>query len=166
MAPPLAFAPDLTDLAAVVADRLTSAKQTVSVAESSSGGLISAALLSVPGASAFYLGGGVIYTARSRHRLMGLGREAVQGMRSASEPYALLLARSIRGGLETTWGVAETGAAGPSGNPYGDAPGHSCLAVAGPVELTLTLETGIDDRAVNMVRFAQAALQLLQRAAG
>lgn len=166
MAPPLAFTPDLTDLAAAVAQQLIAAKQTVSVAESSSGGLISAALLSVPGASAYYLGGGVIYTARSRHRLMGLGREAVEGMRSASEPYALLLARSIRTQLETTWGAAETGAAGPSGNPYGDAPGHSCLAVAGPVELTLTLETGVDDRAVNMVRFAQAALQLLQRAVG
>lgn len=160
----LAFAPDLTDLAAHLAERLVQVKQTVSVAESSSGGLISAALLSVPGASAFYLGGGVIYTARSRHRLMGLGREAVAGVRSASEPYALLLARSIRDQLETTWGVAETGAAGPSGNPYGDAPGHSCLAVAGPVELTFTLETASDDRSANMVRFAEAALQLLQRA--
>ena len=162
----LAFAPDLTDLAATLGERFMRTKQTISVAESSSGGLISAALLSVPGASAFYLGGGVIYTARSRHRLLGLGREAVAGMRSASEPYALLLARSIRDQLETTWGLAETGAAGPSGNPYGDAPGHSCLAVAGPVELTLTLETASGDRAANMIRFAQAALALLQRAAG
>lgn len=150
--------------AEAVARQLIAAQQTVAVAESSAGGLISAALLAVPGASAYFQGGGVIYTGRARHRLLGLDREAVAGMHSASEPYALLLARTVRRQLGTTWGLAETGAAGPTGNPYGDAPGHSCLAIAGPVEQALTLETGSPDRLENMGRFAEEALALLLRA--
>ncbi len=131
------------------------------MAESSSGGLISTALLAVPGASAYFLGGAVVYTAKARFSLMGLPREAVAGLRSASEPYALLLARTARENLGATWGLAETGAAGPTGNPYGDAAGHTCVAVSGPVETALTLETASNDRAANMVAFARAALELL-----
>lgn len=147
--------------AEAVAERLKSKSQTVAVAESSSGGLLSAALLAVPGASAYFLGGAVVYTARARSRLMGIGREQVAGMRSSSEPYALLLARTVRENLSADWGLAETGAAGPAGNPYGDAAGHSCLAVSGPVETAITLETGSDDRAANMTAFALRALELL-----
>lgn len=158
------LAPELLQAAEALGARLKADGETVAVAESSSGGLISAALLAVPGASAFYVGGGVIYTGRARHRLLGLDREAVAGVRSASEPYALLLARTVRAQLGTTWGVAETGAAGPSGNGYGDPPGHSCLAVAGPVERATTLETGREDRLENMHAFALAALRLLQDA--
>ena len=152
---------ELAPLAEILGGRLKSLGQTVAVAESSAGGLISAALLSVPGASAYYLGGAVVYTGRARMRLLGLSREAVAGMRSSSEPYALLLARTVRGQFDATWGLAETGAAGPGGNPYGDAAGHSCLAVSGPEELVITLETGDSDRAANMTAFAAAALDLL-----
>jgi len=151
----------LKSLAETLGARLKAGGQTVAVAESSSGGLISAALLAVPGASAYYMGGAVVYTARARSRLMDLHRDAVEGMRSSSEPYALLLARSIRDQLGADWGLSETGAAGPTGNPYGDAAGHSCLAVSGPVEAVITLETGSPDRAANMDAFAAAALQLL-----
>ena len=155
---------DLVEAAQGVADILKERKQTVAVAESSSGGLISAALLAVPGASAYFLGGAVVYTAKARMSLMGLPREAVAGMRSSSEPYALLLARTARENFGATWGLSETGAAGPTGNPYGDAAGHSCLAVSGPVEMAFTLETGEPDRALNMDAFALAALRLLGKA--
>jgi PncC family amidohydrolase len=154
----------LAPTAQAAAERLKANRQTVAVAESSSGGLISAALLAVPGASAYFLGGAVVYTARSRMRLLGLPREAVAGMRSASEPYALLLARSIRTQFDADWGLSETGAAGPTGNPYGDAAGHSCLAVSGPVEFAVTLETGQIDRGGNMTAFSKAALDLLLKA--
>ncbi|MEO8811636.1 MAG: CinA family protein [Caulobacteraceae bacterium] len=149
-----------------LADRLRERGQTVAVAESSTGGLISAALLAIPGASAYFVGGGVIYTGKARMSLLGLPREAVAGMRSASEPYALLLARTVRENLGAVWGLSETGAAGPTGNPYGDAAGHTCVAVAGPVEMALTLETGRSDRAGNMTAFAVAALDLLESALG
>jgi PncC family amidohydrolase len=152
---------DLEALAERAAAALRARGDTLAVAESSSGGLISAALLAVPGASAYFLGGAVVYTGKARMSLLGLPREAVAGMRSASEPYALLLARTARENFGATWGLSETGAAGPSGNPYGDAAGHSCLAVSGPSETVLTLETGASDRAANMQAFAAAALRLL-----
>ena len=152
---------DLIAQAERLAQRLKAREQTIAVAESSSGGLLSAALLAVPGASAYFLGGAVVYTARARMRLLDLPREAVAGMRSASEPYALLLARTARERFSATWGISETGAAGPNGNPYGDASGHSCLAASGPVEQTFTLETGEEDRLTNMYAFAAAALDLM-----
>ncbi len=151
----------LLPLADRIASLLKARRETVAVAESSSGGLISAALLAVPGASAYFLGGGVIYTARARHRLLDLTKEDVEGMRSASEPYAQLLANTARERLGAVWGLSETGAAGPTGNPYGDAAGHTCMAVSGPVTLARTLETGDTDRAENMLAFAKAAMALL-----
>jgi PncC family amidohydrolase len=147
-------------LATILKDR----KETLAVAESSAGGLISAALLSVPGASAYFLGGGVIYTQAARRALLRLPDESVKGIRSSSEPYAVLKARTIRELLGTTWGLAETGATGPTGNRYGDAAGHACIAVAGPVERVITLETGHDDREKNMWAFAKRALELLETA--
>jgi PncC family amidohydrolase len=155
---------ELDELAAAVGERLKGLGQTVAVAESSSGGLISAALLAAPGASKYFLGGAVVYTGKARMALMDLPREAVAGMRSASEPYALLLAQTARERLGATWGLSETGAAGPTGNGYGDAAGHTCLGLSGPVEMAITLETGSDDRAANMTAFAAAALRLLQQA--
>jgi len=129
--------------------------ETVSVSESSSGGLVSAALLAVPGASAYFLGGAVVYTQPARTA------PEMAGLRSASEPYAMLLARTVRARLGTTWGIAETGAAGPAGNRYGDAPGHTCLAVSGPGDRVVILETGNTDRIANMRAFAAALLDLL-----
>jgi len=154
----------LAPVAAALAERLKARGETVAVAESSSGGLISAALLAVPGASAYFLGGAVVYTAKARMSLLSLTRESVVGIRSSSEPYALLLARTARENFGATWGLSETGAAGPTGNPYGDAAGHSCLAVSGPVEMAITLETGLPDRAANMEAFALRALELLSTA--
>src|SRR5262245_33150039 len=117
---------ELTDIAGQIAARLIARKETIAVAESSTGGLISAALLSVPGASAYFLGGAVVYTRDARRLLMDIADQDMKGMRSASEPYAQLLARQMRSRFGTTWGLSETGATGPTGNRYGDAAGHSC----------------------------------------
>lgn len=155
---------DLWDLGEAVGAQLKARGETVAVAESSAGGLLSAALLAVPGASAYYLGGAVVYTGKARMALMDLPREAVTGMRSSTEPYAILLARTARERFGAAWGVSETGAAGPTGNPYGDAAGHTCVAISGPVELALTIETGQADRRANMLAFAAAALDMLRRA--
>jgi nicotinamide-nucleotide amidase len=152
----------LSALGEPVGQLLRQRKQSIAVAESSAGGLINAALLAVPGASAYYLGGGIIYTPAGRQALLGIGKEELTGMRSASEPFAQLLAERVRRNLGATWGLAETGAAGPAGNRYGDAPGHACIAVAGPVPAVITLETGSDDREANMWAFAKRALALLE----
>ena len=152
---------ELLAIAEQVAARLIERKETIAVAESSTGGLISASLLSVPGASAYFLGGGVIYTRDARRALMDISDEAMRGLRSASEPYAKLLANQVRERLATDWGLSETGATGPKGNRYGDAAGHSCMAVAGPQHEVITLETGSNDRQANMQAFAKTALNLL-----
>ena len=155
---------ELDALAGLLAKLLKERKETIAVAESSAGGLISAALLSVPGASAYFLGGGVIYTQAARRGLLQVPDDSVKGIRSSSEPYATLKARTIRELLGATWGLAETGATGPTGNRYGDAAGHACIAVAGPVERVITLETGHGDRETNMWAFAKRALELLETA--
>jgi PncC family amidohydrolase len=155
---------ELVTIAGSIATLLKERKETIAVAESSAGGLISAALLAVPGASAYFLGGGVIYTQAARRALLRVPDESVKGIRSSSEPYAQVKARTIRELLGATWGLAETGATGPTGNRYGDAAGHACLAVAGPVERVVTLETRDGDRERNMDAFAKAALELLHGA--
>jgi len=152
---------ELFAIAGEIGAKLIARKETIAVAESSTGGLISAALLSVPGASAYVLGGAVVYTRDARKLLMDIPDDAMKGIRSASEPYAQLLATQMRGRFATTWGLSETGATGPTGNRYGDAAGHSCMAIAGPVEKVITLETGSGDRQANMQQFAKTALNLL-----
>jgi nicotinamide-nucleotide amidase len=157
---------DLDLIATRVAHRLIARGETIAVSESSAGGLISAALLAVPGASAYFLGGAVVYTGAARQALLGITPDDLVGMRPASEPYAALLARTVRAKFSASWGLAETGATGPTGNRYGDAAGHACLAIDGPVGRVCTLETGSPDRAANMRAFAAAALQLLEAALG
>ena len=154
--------PDLlASLAASVAARLVARRETVAVSESSTGGLISAALLSIPGASAYFVGGGVIYTQAARRGLLQVPDEAMLGIRSSTEAAARLQAHAVRERLGTAWALAETGAAGPTGNRYGDPAGHSCFAVAGAIEAARTLETGRSDREANMWAFTRAALELL-----
>jgi PncC family amidohydrolase len=154
----------LLPAARAIGELLKARGETVAVAESSAAGLISASLLAVPGASAYFLGGAVVYTKAARGALLGITDAEMDGLRSSSEPYALLLARTVRSRLGADWGFAETGAAGPSGNRYGDAAGHSCLAIAGPVERVITLETGMAGREANMRAFAAALFRLAAEA--
>lgn len=159
---------DLLPLAARLGARLKERGETIAIAESSTGGLISAALLSVGGASAYFRGGGVIYTAQARSGLLDITNPLPAPIQRAStEPYALLLADTVRARLDAGWGLGETGATGPTGNRYGDAAGHTCIAVTGPnFSRAITLETGSDDRVANMRAFARRALELLAEALG
>jgi nicotinamide-nucleotide amidase len=158
----------LLPLAEKIAARLIERKETVGVAEGSAGGLISAALLAVPGASAYFVGGAVVYTGAARGAFTGISLDDMkaQGIRPASEPYVALLAQRVRERLDTTWALAEAGAAGPSGNRYGDPAGHTCIAVAGPAPGTATLRTASSDRRANMRAFAARALELLAERIG
>jgi nicotinamide-nucleotide amidase len=151
---------DLIELAHRASDLLRTRGDTVAVAEGSAGGLISAALLSVPGASGYYVGGAVVYTMAASRAFMAGPIEVPAGMRGASEPFATYLAQSVAARLESVWGLSEAGAAGPP-NRYGDPAGHAWVAVAGPSNATRHVLTGSDDRGHNMVAFAAAALTLL-----
>ena len=152
---------ELVAVAEQIAAKLIERRQTIAVAESSTGGLISAALLAVPGASAYFLGSAVVYTRDARRILMDIPDEGMKGIRSASEVYAKLLAGQIRQRFASDWGLSETGATGPTGNRYGDAAGHSCMAIAGLEQSAMTLETGSPDRLANMHVFASTALNFL-----
>ena len=151
----------LLPVAEKIAASLIARKQTIAIAESSTGGLVAATLLAVPGASAYFLGGAVVYTKSARVALLGIGDSEMKGLRPATEDYSLLLARLVRVRHGATWGFGETGATGPSGNRYGDPAGHTCLAVAGPEERAITLRTGSADRLANMDAFAKRSLELL-----
>jgi PncC family amidohydrolase len=151
----------LLPVAEKIAASLIARKQTIAIAESSTGGLVAATLLAVPGASAYFLGGAVVYTKSARVALLGIGESEMKGLRPATEDYSLLLARLVRVRHGATWGFGETGATGPSGNRYGDPAGHTCLAVAGPEERAITLRTGSADRLANMDAFAKRSLELL-----
>ena len=155
--------PDLSSMAASVGALLKQRQQTIAVSESACGGLISASLVAIPGASAYYVGGAVVYTRASQEGLLSVPDSAMANIRASSEPYALLNARTVRESLGTTWALSETGASGPTGNRYGDSAGHACIAVSGPVERATTLETGVSDREANMWTFAKAALELLEQ---
>lgn len=148
-----------------IAELLKARREKIAVADGATGGLIGAALLTVPGALKFYVGGGIVYSLRAREVLFGLPDAAFAGMRSATPDYALMQARAIRDNFGADWGIAETGSAGGSRHPMQVASGISCCAVAGPgVELTRVTETASDDRIGNMLAFTKAALDLLESA--
>lgn len=155
--------PDLNSTAERIADILKQSGQTIAVSESSCGGLLSACLVSISGASDYYVGGAVVYTRTSQKGLLQVPDATMSNMRASTEEYALLNARTIREMLGTTWALSETGASGPTGNRYGDSAGHACIAVTGPVERSLTVETGDSDRESNMWIFARAAYDLLEQ---
>jgi nicotinamide-nucleotide amidase len=147
-----------------VAEILKAREQTVAVAESSTGGLISASLLAVPGASAYYLGGSVIYTMRARRELLGIDKATLNAQQPLTADYVVLCAETMRQRMRADWGLAELGATGPAGTPYGHPPGICVLAVVGPVTLTRHIETGHGDREANMEIFAAAAFELFREA--
>jgi PncC family amidohydrolase len=155
---------DLSMLGRRAGELLKSRGDSITVAESSAGGVISAALLSLPGASAYFRGGVVTYTRESRKALFERDRDPFAGVAPSSEAYAQTLARCARELLGTTWAIGETGAAGPTGSRYGYDAGHACIAVAGPIELAATIETRTGNRELNMWSFASAALDLLTKA--
>ena len=152
---------DLLPIAASIGTMLKERGQSIAVAESSAGGLISAALLALPGASAYFIGGVVVYTKAARGEMLGITEADMAGLRPSTEAYALLLARRARARFGTVWAISETGAAGPAGNRYGDRSGHCCVAISGPTEKAVTIETGDEDRVANMRAFAAGALDLL-----
>ncbi len=141
----------LSSLAAPTAAKLIERRQTIAVADGSTGGLISAGLSAIPGATMFFRGGGTLYSLQGRSILFGLEPGAFDGLSGVTEPYTLLQANSIRARFEADWGVAESGSAGPAVHPHGADPGVSCIAVVGPgVSLTRMVRTGSNSRLDNM----------------
>lgn len=152
---------DIDSLRDSVAELLKDRRETIAVAESSTGGLISANLLAVPGASAYYFGGTVIYTKASRKVFLNLPMDKIKNLKPLTEDMAMVFAETIRQDLNATWGLAELGVAGPGITPYSKEAGISVIALAGPLSASTTIRTGHDDREKNMSQFVQGAFHLL-----
>ena len=151
------------DVAMRIAALLIESSATVSVAESSTGGLISANLLAVPGASKYFQGGSVIYTLASRRAFLDLEKQRLKDLKPLTEEMVIEFAHAAREKLDTTWGIAELGAAGPAGTPYGHGPGVSVIGISGPINETITIETHSDDRQGNMQKFTESGLKLFEQ---
>jgi nicotinamide-nucleotide amidase len=150
---------DQKALALEIASLLTPRGQTVAVAESTTGGLISAALLWVPGASRYYAGGGVTYTLNSRTVLGGVDSAAYENYQGTTPEMLLQLAEAMRNRLGAIWCIAESGLAGPTPGRSGAPPGRTTVAIAGPETRSEVFETGSDDREANMEEFTTLALR-------
>ena len=159
----LSSSPSLLSLGSPCGELLKAQGGTIAVTESSTGGLISAALLAVPGASAYYVGGSVVYTLPSRKEILGIRRADVEGLEPLTEAMVLKFAQRARTQLGTTWAIAELGVAGPTGAPYGHPPGSSVIGIDGPTPATLSIATGQMDRETNMFEFTHRALKLLAK---
>ena len=145
-----------------VSDVLKARGETIAVAESTTGGLISARLLSMPGASAYFLGGTMIYSRVSRKVFLDASAEKLHGVKPLTEEMAQFFAKEVREKLKATWGISELGIAGPTGSAYGYEPGNSVIAVSGPIEAAVRINTGHNDRVRNMEEFTDCACQLLR----
>ncbi len=151
------------ELTEEIAELLSGRGETVAVAESTTGGLVSAALLSVAGASRYYAGGGVVYTLKSRTELAGVPAEQYENYRGTTRDMLASLAESMRERLGATWCVAESGLAGPAGGRKAPA-GRTLVSVVGSVTAGEMLETGSADREENMSAFTTFALRTLRDA--
>lgn len=151
---------ELLELSNQVSEILKKSGETLAISESSAGGLISAHLLAIPGASSYFMGAAILYTKTASEAFINVTDEDLVGIRSATEEYALFNARRVKEMLGTTWGIAETGASGPSGNRYGDPAGHSAIAISGPVEDSISIKTGKSDRELNMIHFSKKTLEV------
>lgn len=156
------FGRDADTLESVLGGLLGSRSETLAVAESMTGGLVSRRVTSVPGASKYFCGGIVCYSERSKTRDAGVSEETLRRYGAVSSETAVEMAGGIRAVQGSTWGLATTGYAGPEGGPEGP-PGTVWLAVKGPeVEQARQLQLPGDREAVCR-RAATAALDLLRR---
>ncbi len=151
----------LLPLAEKASDLLKSRGEKIAVSESSVGGLVSAALIAQPGASAFFLGSTVIYTREAGRVLRDRSILKLEGLEPLTPEFAQAMADGFKIQMGSDWSTSEMGAAGPAGSPYGPKPGTAVVAVSGPVSKGRLVETGSAFRAQNMRLFGKAQLELL-----
>ncbi|KAF2155522.1 hypothetical protein K461DRAFT_274509 [Myriangium duriaei CBS 260.36] len=147
-----------------LATHLKAANQTVSFAETATGGLLSSTLLSIPGTSKVFRGGLTLYTLESRVAFAGWTQSDIDKYKGPTTSIVEGLAKHVRGSLKADWVLAESGTAGPTGGTTRNrTPGYVALAVAGAGgNWTREVETGLGgDRVANMLRFAEEGVRLL-----
>ncbi|MDZ7730376.1 MAG: nicotinamide-nucleotide amidohydrolase family protein [Natrialbaceae archaeon] len=129
-------------------DQLTEREETVAVAESCTGGLLGGEITAVPGASAYFETGIVTYANSAKQRELGVSREALDAHGAVSEAVALEMARGVRDVTASTWGLATTGIAGPSGGTAETPVGTVYIGVA------YAAPWGSEDSSASATRYA------------
>lgn len=150
-------------LAAHVVGRLAQLGETISVAESCTGGGLGAAITEVPGASAVFWGGVIAYADPVKSGLLEIPPALIAEAGAVSQEVAEGLARGVSQLLGTTWGLGVTGVAGPGGGSPAKPVGTVWLALAGPRPATRQL-SGTATRSEVRRRAVHAALVLLESA--
>ncbi|KAF1983562.1 putative competence/damage-inducible CinA family protein [Aulographum hederae CBS 113979] len=149
-----------------VAHLLKERGESIAVAETCAGGIISSSILSTPGASAIYYGGLTLYTLPSRIAFAGWTEETVKSYSGPTPEIVAGLAENVRDKLHASYTICESGTAGPTGGEARNrTPGYVALACATKEGKTYTreVETGLGpDREANMVRFSVEALTLVR----
>lgn len=157
------FGYDDDTLESVLGDLLRERDQTVSTAESCTGGLLGSRITDVSGSSAYYMGGGICYTAAAKTALAGVDPALIATHGEVSEEVAVALARGIRSRFGTTWGVGVTGIAGPTGGTPEKPVGTVHIAVSGPNGDTHRKLLWQGPRAIVKWYSTQQALDLMRR---
>lgn len=159
--PPASFKPLLTEISGL----LRSTSSTLAVAETTTGGLVSAALLSVSGASKFFVGGATVYTTKSRRIWAGWTDENLLNYKGPTPQLVTELAVNVREQMDATYCIGESGATGPTvpGPPFVHVAGQTCIAIVSREGFaTRVVNTGVAEREKNMVAFTKASLVLLR----
>jgi PncC family amidohydrolase len=121
------------ELCIAIGDALVARGEKVAVSETTAGGLISARMLSVPGASRWFDGAVVPYSGAHRWEQLGVDREIAREHGAVSEPWVRATAEGLARAMSTAWAVAESGIAGPQGSRRSPKPvGSVAIAVVGP----------------------------------
>ena len=131
--------------AKTIIESLKSRGETVSVAESLTGGGLGHALTQIPGASEVFIGGIIAYTADVKVNFLGVPQQTIDDFTVVSEEVAVAMAQGALAKIGTTWAISTTGIAGP-GDYMGIREGTVWIAIAGPINQTLqlTLDSGRD----------------------
>lgn len=156
--------PIATDLVATIAERLTERGEKLGIAESAAGGRIGDVLSDRPGSSAWLVGGILAYSNESKREVLGVPSDVLTESGTVSPEVARAMAEGVRRLFGTTWGIGETGIAGPQTGRRSTKPaGLAYVAVVGPngIDRVEEVRTGLNERASNKEAFATAALRLL-----
>jgi nicotinamide-nucleotide amidase len=149
-------------LEGVVGALLRERGATLAIAESCTGGLLSSRITDVAGSSAYFLGGGVCYTAALKTAVAGVDPALIHEHGEVSEPVAVALAKGIRERCGATYGIGVTGIAGPSGGTPEKPVGTVHIAVAGPASVEHRKMFWPTGRALFKLFATQSALDLLR----
>ncbi len=157
------YATDDRTLPEVVNDLLRRRGETVTAAESCTGGLLAGAITGVPGSSDVFARSYVTYADEAKRQVLGVPRGLLREHGAVSGPVAEAMARGARDAAGADWALALTGIAGPTGGTEDKPVGLVYVAAAGPERTRVRRLRFFRDRDLNRNLSVYAALEMLRR---